>query len=82
MVQHTPTKARARSVPVFIHPCWSILGILCDQYGCDPLAWLLVRLYINPTHLYIDELRGVPMSVLMSGRLRKQESKETSPEGD
>ena len=50
MVHHTPTKARARSVPVFFHPCWSNLGVLCGQYGCSPLVWLLVQLFINLTH--------------------------------
>ena len=56
MVHHTPTKARARSVPVLLHPCCSILGVLCGQYGYDPLAWLLVQLYINPTYVPTDEL--------------------------
>ena len=32
----------ARSVLVFIHPCWSIRGVLSGQYGCDPLARFLI----------------------------------------
>jgi len=58
-VHHTHTKARPRSGPVFLYPCWSNLGVLCGQYGYDPLVWSIVQLFININHAHIDELRGV-----------------------
>ena len=60
MVHHTPSKARARSMPVFFHPCWSILGVLCDQYGYDPIALVACTMANQPhpwTHWWIE--RGV-----------------------
>ena len=48
MVHHTPSNVETESVPVFFHPCWSIFGVLCGQYGCDPIALLLVELCISP----------------------------------
>ena len=67
MVHHTPSKARARSVPVFthqpmVHP-WSV----CSLYGCEPLDWLLVQWQTNLTHEHIDELRGIPTPTWMVG---------------
>ena len=67
MVYHTPTKAKARSVPVSFYSCWSILGVLCGQCGYDPLAWLCVQWCNNATHAPTDELRGVSMYALMVG---------------
>ena len=43
MVHHTPSHARARSVPVFIHPPMGHFVVLCGQYGCDSLDWLVVQ---------------------------------------
>ena len=67
MVHHTPTKARARNVSVFSHPCWSIHGVMCGEYRCDPLAWLHVQWCINPTHAPIGELRGMSTHVWIFG---------------
>ena len=47
MVYHSPSKANTKSVLCFINPCWSILGIVCGQYRCDPLVILLVQWCIN-----------------------------------
>ena len=65
MVHYISFKAEAESLPVFFHPCWSTLGVLCDQYqyGCDPIGWLFVQWCINPTHAPTDGLRGVSKSI-------------------
>ena len=58
MVHHTPPQARTRSVPIFIHPYWSILGVLCDQYGYVPLALVACTLANQPhpwNHWGIDK---------------------------
>jgi hypothetical protein len=49
MVHHTPSQAGARSVPKFssIHP-WSILGVLCNQYGYDALALVACTMVDQP----------------------------------
>ena len=44
---------------------WHILWLLYGQYECDPLPWLLVECYINLTHVFIDELRGMSRCVWM-----------------
>ena len=67
MVHHTPSKVEAESVPVFLHPWWSILGVLCDQYGCDPLALLFVQWWTNLIHVFINELRVVSTYIWMIG---------------
>ena len=65
MVHHTPSQARARSMAVFIHPCWPILGVLCCQCGCGPFAWLIIQWCINPIHEHIDEPRVVSTTIWM-----------------
>jgi hypothetical protein len=40
---------------------------LCGQYGCDPLAWLLIQWCINIIHVPFDGLRVVPKSALIVG---------------
>ena len=67
IVQHTLSKAEAKSVPVFFHACQSILGVLCGQYLYDPLVWLFVQWCINLTHTVTDELREVLESIWMIG---------------
>ena len=67
MLHHTSFKGRVRSVPLFFHPCRSILGILCVQYGCDHPVWLFVQWYIHLTQGPIDELPGVSTPVGMDG---------------
>ena len=67
MVHHTLSQAITRSVSVFFHPCWSILGLLCGQYECDPLVWLRIQWCINLTHASIDELRGVSRPICVVG---------------
>ena len=67
MVYHTPSNAEAENVPVFFPPCSSILWVLCGQYGCDPLALLLIQRCINLTHALIDGLTGVSTHVWMIG---------------
>ena len=64
---HIPTKAKARSVSVFFHPYWSILEVLCGQYGCYPHVWLLVQWCINLTHVPSHEFGGVSTPVWMVG---------------
>ena len=59
MVHHTSSKAEAKRVLVFLHPCLSIHVVLCGQYGYDPLVWLVVQWCINLTHAPINELRGI-----------------------
>ena len=58
-ISHT-IQGRSKKCPSFylvIH-IWYISWVLCDQYGCDPLVWLLMQWYINLIHVPIDELRG------------------------
>ena len=50
MVHAILYNVEAKHVRVFIHPCWPIIWVLCGQYGCDPLAWLLVQCHINLIH--------------------------------
>ena len=64
---HTPSNGRARSMPVMFHPRWSILGVMYDQYICDPLLWLLVPWYINLIHGKVDWLTWVSTSLWMVG---------------
>ena len=68
MVHHTPSaKAEAENVSVFFPPCSSILWVLCDQYGCDPLVWLLIQWCINLTHVPKDGLTAVSTPVWIVG---------------
>ena len=67
MVYHTLSKAEAKGVSVFFHPCWSILGVLCGQYGCDSLALLLVQWCIKVINTPTDGLRGMSKSTWMVG---------------
>ena len=68
MVHHTPpAKAEAENVSVFFPPCSSILWVLCDQYGCDPLVWLLIQWCINLTHVPKDGLTAVSTPVWIVG---------------
>ena len=62
----SPSSTLSVNAPVFFPPCPSILWVLCSQYGCDPLTWLLVHC-INLTHAPIDELRGLSTPVWMVG---------------
>ena len=67
MLYHTPFKTVSKYVPVFFPPCSSIFWVLFGQYGCDPIAWLLVQWCINLTHVHTDGLKGVSTLVWMVG---------------
>ena len=45
MVYQTPSKVEAKNEPVFFPPRSSILWVLCGQYECYPLPWLLIIVY-------------------------------------
>ena len=46
-----------------VHPC----SILCDQYGCDLIALLIVQWCSNLTHAHTYELRGLSKHAWMIG---------------
>ena len=65
-ITHHPRQEQEVCQFSYIHP-WYILRVLCGQYACYYLSWLLVQWCINLTHPPIDGLTWVSTPVCMIG---------------